>query len=208
MNSTLQGQTVHWIDAEFCVFMFLDSRNNSLNIFQNVSWFHFKKFPWLPRTNMFKVTFVATLFLLRVPQQANIGNCSSFCKFKRIPRISADSAYNLRIPLTICGIDLQFRIPRQLNLLNTCIFLCSWIPPTVPNSAIFVADFTNFVPFFKKLPFFRAILSNTVFFLFVRRIQNSKADKKEILRIQQQFSFWPVAESAYISQNAQFGPVM
>ena len=37
---TLRGQTVHWIGAQFCVCMFLDSRDKSLNMFQIVSGFH------------------------------------------------------------------------------------------------------------------------------------------------------------------------
>ena len=32
------------------------------------------------------------------------------------PEKNADSTYNLRIPLTICGFHLRFRIPQQLNL--------------------------------------------------------------------------------------------
>ena len=38
-NETLRGQTVHWIGAQFCVCLFLDSRDKSLNMFQNVSGF-------------------------------------------------------------------------------------------------------------------------------------------------------------------------
>ena len=41
---TLRGQTVHWIGAQFCVCMFLDSRIKLLNMFQNVSGLHLQKF--------------------------------------------------------------------------------------------------------------------------------------------------------------------
>ena len=43
-SETLRGQTVHWIGAQFCVCMFLDSRDKSKNMFQNVSEFHKQKF--------------------------------------------------------------------------------------------------------------------------------------------------------------------
>ena len=35
---------------------------------------------------------------------------------KGIRQQNANSTYNLRIPLTICGFHLQLRIPQQLNL--------------------------------------------------------------------------------------------
>ena len=35
-QKTLRGQTVHWIGAQFCVCMFLDSRDKSLNMFKFV----------------------------------------------------------------------------------------------------------------------------------------------------------------------------
>ena len=39
-----RGQTVHWIGAYFCVSMFLNSRDKSLNMFQNLSGLHLQKF--------------------------------------------------------------------------------------------------------------------------------------------------------------------
>ena len=49
----------------------------------------------------------------------------------------ADSAHNLRKPLTICGLGLQFAdsayscgFRDSLSLLSTCIIICSWIPQT------------------------------------------------------------------------------
>ena len=69
----------------------------------------------------FSLNFVGTLILLRIPQRANIGSCSGFCKCKRIPQTLvdfanlcgfrlqfADFAYNLRIKLTIFGVRSQF----------------------------------------------------------------------------------------------------
>ena len=41
---TLRGQTVHWIAAQFCVCMLLDSIDKPLNMFQKVSGFHLQKF--------------------------------------------------------------------------------------------------------------------------------------------------------------------
>ena len=38
--ATIRGQTVHWIGAQFCVIVFLDSGDKYLNMFQNVSGFH------------------------------------------------------------------------------------------------------------------------------------------------------------------------
>ena len=34
LGGTLRGQTVHWIGAQFCVCMFLDSRDKSLNMWK------------------------------------------------------------------------------------------------------------------------------------------------------------------------------
>ena len=39
-RAMLRGQTVNWIGAQFGVCMFLDSRDKSLNMFQNVSGFY------------------------------------------------------------------------------------------------------------------------------------------------------------------------
>ena len=77
------------------------------------------------------------------------------------------------------------------------------IPQTVPDSTIFVEDSAG-------LPVFGAILSNTVFYRFVRGIQNSKGNERKIavLGTPQKFCFRPVAEGVCNSQNAQFGIVM
>ena len=44
IESKLRGQTVHWVGAQFCVCMFLDSTDKSLNMFQNVNGFHLQNF--------------------------------------------------------------------------------------------------------------------------------------------------------------------
>ena len=79
-----------------------------------------------PRTNTSNVSFVGTLIFSRIPQGANIGCCSGFRKSKWIPQIYVNSAYNLRISFTICGIRLQFAVSTyscgfrdSLSLLNT-----------------------------------------------------------------------------------------
>ena len=43
----------------------------------------FTKVSWIPRTNSSNVTFVGTIVLLRIPQQANIASSSGFrnCKW-------------------------------------------------------------------------------------------------------------------------------
>ena len=129
-----------WTGAKFCVCLFLDSRDKSLNIFRNASGFHLQIFQGF-RVQI-PVNFFATLVLLRIPPRANVGSCSDrFCKCKRTPQTYvdsvnsrglrtqfADSAYTLRIPLTICGIRLQFagsafslRIPKHLKFSkHTC----------------------------------------------------------------------------------------
>ena len=53
---------------------------------------------------------------------------------------------------------------------------------------------------------FGAILSRTALQGFAYGIHNSKEDQK--MWIPQKIRFWPVVESAYNAQNAQFGLVM
>ena len=81
-----RGQTVHWIGAYFCVSMFLNSRDKSLNMFQNLSGLHLQKFRGfrvqIPVTEILSAHF----FLLRIPQQANIASCSgaTVCGFRKM----------------------------------------------------------------------------------------------------------------------------
>ena len=63
----------------------------------------------------------------------------------------ADSAYNFWISFTVAD-------STTAKIYVTHI-ICLWIPQTVPSSANFVANFTNFVADSKKLPIFGAILS-------------------------------------------------
>ena len=63
------------------------------------------------------------------------------------------------------------------------MIICSWITQTDPDSAKIVEESTNIVANSAKLLVFGAILSNTVFWLFVRGIQNSKEDIKSLLRM-------------------------
>ena len=55
---------MHWIGAQFCVCMFLDSRDKSLNIINlKCKWIPkipLTKIPWIPRRNSCNVNFVGT----------------------------------------------------------------------------------------------------------------------------------------------------
>ena len=79
------------------------------------------------------------------------------------------TAFNLRIPLTICGFHFTVaNYPTAITVADskfyeTHIIICSWIPQTVPDSAKFFAGSANFVADSAKLPVFGASLSNTVF---------------------------------------------
>ena len=141
---TLRGQTV-----------FLDSRDKSLNMFQNVNGFHSQNFREFRA--QIPVYSVGTLVLMRTPQQANIVRSSGFRKWKRIPQMQVHSSH-------LCGFCLQFvdstyscGFHDSLSLLNSYTIICSWIPLTVPHFAIFIADSTNFVAHSVKLPVFGAI---------------------------------------------------
>ena len=80
----------------------------------------------------------------------------------------------MRITFIVCGFHLQKRIPRQLKFTKTDILLfVHGFHKLVPDSTHFVADS-------EKLPVFGAILSNTMFYLFVRGIQNSREDQRKI----------------------------
>ena len=85
--------------------------------------------------------------------------------------------------------------------MKKCLFICLWIPQTVLDLANTFADSA-------KSPVFWAILRGTEIKLFACGIQNSEEDqrKRVKLRILQQALFWPVAESTYNAQNAQFRP--
>ena len=54
---------MHSIGAKLCVCMFLDSRDKSVNMFQNVKGIPLTKFPWIARTNACNVNFVGTFVL-------------------------------------------------------------------------------------------------------------------------------------------------
>ena len=158
----------HWMGAPFDVCRPLGSREKSFNMFQNISDFQFY--------HSFNVNFVGTLVLLRFAQRANISSCSGFC----------NCSHKLRIPLIFCGIRLQIvdcayilRIPRQLKCTKHKYYVF-FVDSTISSgSEDFVADVTKFVADYVKLPLSGTILSNTVFLLFVREIQNSKEDQRK-----------------------------
>ena len=84
--ATLRGQTVHWIGAQFCVCMFLDSIDKTFKHVPKCQWIPLTKLPSIPRTNTCNVNFVGTFVVPRIPQQANIASCSGFRNCKWIPQ--------------------------------------------------------------------------------------------------------------------------
>ena len=157
----LRGQTVHWIGAKFGICMVQGFHRQVLKQVPKCKWIPFTKFPWITCTNICKVNFVGTLVLLRIPQRANIGNCSGFRK-----AISANASgfrKFMRIPLIIDGFSLKYAnstyscgFHDSLSLLNKYIIIYLWIPQTILDPANFVANYAKFLVF-------GAILSNTVF---------------------------------------------
>ena len=111
----------------------------------------------------------------------------------------------MRNPVTIRRFCLQLRMPQQLN----------W---TIHMTYYLFVDSINGSGFRKydsiaasaSSLIFAAILSSTLFKVFVCRTQNRKKDQRKVpmLRIPRQIWFWPVAESAYNAQNANFGRVI
>ena len=67
--------------------------------------------------------------------------------------------------------------------------------------------FNQFCCRFCEVADFWSDLSSTVFYLFVRGIQNSSEDQRKVkmLWTPREIWFWPAAESAYSLENAQFG---
>ena len=116
-------------------------------MFTNLSGFHLQKLRGRFRNERIELVVLDS------------ANVSGFRKIKWIPQTYADSAFNLRNPLTVCGFHLPFAdytyscgFLDSFNLLNAYIIICLWIPQTVPESANFVADSA-------KLPVFGAFLS-------------------------------------------------
>ena len=115
----------------------------------------------------------------------------------------------MRIPHTICGFRLQFAdstdscgFRDSLNLLNTCIIICSWIPQTCSGFQKIICGFRKVICFWSNFEQF------SVLAICPWNPNQQKGSKKAMLRIPPQIWFLPVAESAYNSQNAQFGLVM
>ena len=102
---------LHWIGEYFCVCMFLDSRDNYLNMFQNVS-VRLTRFTWIPRTYTCNVIFVGTFNLLRISQQANIASCSGFRNCKWVPQ----NISGIRKCKSIPQSEKEFRICLLLDL--------------------------------------------------------------------------------------------
>ena len=77
---------MHWIAAQFCVCMFLDSKKQTFKHVPKFQWIPLTKIPWIPRTNICNVNFVGTFVVPLIQQQANIDICSGFRNCKRIPQ--------------------------------------------------------------------------------------------------------------------------
>ena len=167
-------------------------------------WFPLTNFQWIPRTNNCNVNFVGPLVFLRIPQRANINSCFGFRKSKRIAQIYADSAYFLRIPLTICGFHLQSRIQRQVKLFKHIYY------------NLFM-DFTNSF----RIPHILLLFPQSC--LFLERLWalhclsylSMKSKTTENIKEQKQWSgfrnisdFFPFAEFLYNAQKAQFRLLM
>ena len=98
-----------------------------------------------------------------------MGSCSGFRNCKWIPQIYADSAYNLHIPVTICGICLQFADSTYKLRISLLVSDSARAKYTKHIYYHLIMDSTNGSGFhkfccgFRKLPVFEAIYSNTVF---------------------------------------------
>ena len=77
---------MHWIGAQFCVYIILDSRDKYLNKFQNVSGFHLQDLGAFRIHMLVTLYFVSTFSLLWIPQQASITSFSGFRNCKWIPQ--------------------------------------------------------------------------------------------------------------------------
>ena len=150
---------MHWIGAKFCVCMFLDSRDKSVNKV---------RFPWIPRTNICNENIVDTLVLLRFPQRANnvivrakvvVPDSATVSGFANVRKVRK----TMRIPLTICAYRIHLWFPRQLMFTQHVYYYFFMDSTNCWDSAKFEASSA-------KLPVFGAVLSNTGFQLFVRGI--------------------------------------
>ena len=157
------------------VCVFVDSRDKSLNVIQNINGFHLQNFcrirVQIPLTNFLSVHFT----------NSNADSATSQSgQFFWIPQLKADSAYLsgfrkcIRIPPTICGFNIQFANPLTiwgfrlvtadstnicalhdcLILLNTYNNICFFNSLTVPGSANFVTVCTNFCCAFREVACF------------------------------------------------------
>ena len=121
----------------------------------------------------------------------------------------AESTYNLRIPLTFCGFRFQFAdstyicgFQESLNLLSTYIIVCLWTPQKVPDSATLLQNPQNCL-FFERFHLIQCLS-----YLLWNPKQQRRSKKGNNVVNPQQIWFWPVPESAYDAQKAQFGLVM
>ena len=115
----------------------------------------------------------------------------------------------MRIPLTVCGFYLQFadstygcgfhlqlRIPQQLNL-TIQIFFHLFVDSTT------CSGFRKYSCGFRKLAYFSSDFER--YNDLVSCLWNPKQHRRSKKTSN---NFWPVADSAYNPENAQFGLVM
>ena len=100
-----------------------------------------------------------------------IYSFKSYCEFEFHLQF-ADSTYNLRIRLAVCGSAYSCGFRNSSIQLYTCLVICVWIQQIVLDSGYTIADSA-------KSPIFGAILNGTVFKIFVCGIQTAKKIKEK-----------------------------
>ena len=75
------------LDRSTILFLYVpEFQRQVLKYVPKCKWIPQTKIQWIPPTYTCNVDFVGTFVLLRIPQQANIVNCSEFRKCEWIPQ--------------------------------------------------------------------------------------------------------------------------
>ena len=116
---------------------------------------------------------------------------------------NADSTYNLRIPLRVCGFHLQLRIPQQLN---STIHMLHYSFVDSTNCS----GFCDYGCGFRKFAYFWSNFERySVLGICLRNPKQQRRSKKcsnvadSVTNL-----IWACCETHYNAQNAQFGLVM
>ena len=80
----------------------MESREKSLNMYQNVSKLHSNIFLWIPSTIKRKIVFVGRLIFLWVLKPAKIASCFAFRKNEFRLKL-ADSPKSKQVSHILCG---------------------------------------------------------------------------------------------------------